>query len=489
MPSWKILPLIRSLDERGEVDAFRLWLAEKSRSSQSYVAALFEQLLVFIQSQKEDTLTSEYCWTLIRPHDPYQAIKSDGKLRQYKIELKERIQRFWLEKALDQKDDDLVRLMTFRELGKRNLYDLLEKAYHLEADKWKEKEVLGIEDLYFLFHAEQWMTEPKVKEIRIKTTPLPKVIERFIEYSLSTYLKLACINLSESNTISQSYEPIFLDELMDMLDKKEMEPSDGLLYVYFHIYRFLSTQSDKIDLILHALRPENTTLSPPELSTIYALLHNGVVKRMNIGGFQKWAPRLLLLYQWGVDAKAMLQNELIDPRYYKNIVVTALRLDHKQKAWHFMEALRQYLPSEADEYYRFCKGYFYYSTKEYQKMKSDEAWTVKEPFKNTGLRISADLVWLQTEYEQKFGIGEEEDIDKIKEKIQKLSRFVKAQKNLGKMNKESWLTRLRFFKQLLKPLDKKGLEALYKEILTADLLGNRDWFFYQIQWRLDVMEI
>jgi hypothetical protein len=488
MPPWKIIPLIRSLHQNQEVEAFRLWMEEKSRIPDNYVLALFDALVQVIAEGREAELSGASCWTLIRPQDPYDKNKSDNQLRQYRSELKDKIDRFILERALDQEDNDQVRLLYFQALSDRKLHGLLEKDYRQQLGKWENKDVLDLNDLHFLFEVEQMRNLQKVQETRVKTTHLPNVIERFLEYSLATYLKLACINLSENAVLAQDYQPAYLQELLAMLTGREVQPEEGLLFVYYHLYRFLDGQSNEVDHILHALRPENTTLRAGERKDIYGLIQNGISRRMNLGGFSRWAPKMLELFQWGLDNQSVLENDQIDPRNYRNIIITALRLDRRQEAWDLIEELRPYLPPEAGEYYRFCKGYFHYTVKAYDEMKTPEAWDPTQPFANTILRISSDLISLQADYERYWGTGEEEEVYLIKERIQTLKRFIKAQKTIGEANKASWLLRLSYFKKMLRKLDRKRLEALYEEIQNAPLLANRAWFLYQIKWRLDLME-
>lgn len=485
-PPWKILPLLRSLMEQEEVEAFRLWMQEKARVSENYVSVLFESLVEVLTRQEEEGLDGPLCWALIRPEDPYDKESSDNQLRQYRSELKDKVERFILEKALEQPDNEWVRLLTFQELSRRGLHGLLEKAYKQELDRWKGKEVIDLTDLYFLFEAETMRNQHNAMGTRIKSTHLSDVIDRFIEYVLPMYLKMACANLSENAILPNQYQPIFLEELLAMLKEKDLQPKDGLLYVYAYLYRFLDGRTEEIAPLLHTLRPENTTLSKDELIEIYGLLQNGITRRANQGGFTKWGPKLLELFHWGLEVKALLEEGALNPRNYKNIVITALRLDRRQEAWDLIEDLRPYLPAGAGEYYRFCKGYYFYTTREYEKIKGPDAWDPRLPFQNTVLRISADLIGLQADYEQHWGTGEEEEIFQLREQIQTLTRFIKSQKSISEGNKASWLLRLSFFKRLLRKMDRKALEAFYQEIQTTPLLSNREWFLYQIRWRLEM---
>ncbi|MEL6674552.1 MAG: hypothetical protein AAFR61_20245 [Bacteroidota bacterium] len=487
IPPWKVLPLIGSLVEREEIEPFRHWIQEKSRVSDNKVSSLFEVLVAAIEKKEVHTLSSQACWAHIRPEDPFTKA-SDNQLRQYRSELKDKIDRFIMEQALDQDHNEWVRLLYYQELADRGLHGLLDKAYRLQLDKWKDRDVLDLKDLFFLFETEQMRNQQRVQETKVKATYLSNVIERFIEFGLTTYLKLACINFSENAVLPNAYQPVFLDELLEMLSAKALQPEQGLLFVYFQLYQFLDGKSDDLDALLACLNPANTTLREGELRDLYGLLQNGLTRRSNMGGFAKWAPKLLDLFQWGRDVGAVFQSGKIDPRVYRNIVLVALRLERRQDAFDLMEELRPFLPPGTEEYYHYCKGYYYYVCKEFDKMKDQDAWSPTQPFQNIRLRIESDMILLQADYERFWGTGEEEEIHRLKERTLTLQRFIKSQKSLAGPNKESLIQRLKYFKRLTRNLKVKDLERFYREVQEAVLLGNKSWFLYQIQWRLDTME-
>ncbi|MCI4667313.1 MAG: hypothetical protein MRZ79_04065 [Bacteroidia bacterium] len=404
-------------------------------------------------------------------------------MRQYRNQLKEKIEKFWMEKALHD-EEDIKRTLKIRALAKRGFGKIVKKYYESECKSWDGYHIIDFADMRFIFETEQILNQINVKQTFLKEN-LIGLVKNFNSYTEAMYLKLACVLWTYSNILKVDYSSEIVEFVSDYLSQKGLEPKDGLSYVFLVVLKFLKNESDQVTEILQLVEKDNAKLNPNEILEIGQLVQNGIIHRQNKGQFQDWAPQLMQLYDWRLREGFLIQNGIIDPREYKNMIVTSLRLGQDEVAKAYLEDLKIYLPKNESEYYRFCLGYFYYKTAQKDKIKSLEAWHPTQSFKNTILHISYTIHLQEIKYEESWTGHPNPEIDHIIGVLNNLKRWAfKPNKDISEAKKETYRRQINIFLKLLKQMDKNKLLKLKKEIIEHSKLANKSWFLLQLEKRI-----
>ena len=482
MPNWKILPALKSLVDNEEAIPFRTWLISSDRMTEAYQQKLFDIMVEAVASDQIDQLDDERCWAYIRPDHTLDK----GKLAQYRKELLQKIERFWLEQYLDEEDNELIATLKLRIFAERGLHMLFNQA-HDEYDKlFEQAQLLGPGRQYLWYQMAQLWDFANGPSSKSRLSQKEIMFDRLVDLFLSEYLRNLCSYESSAIQLEDSYSPPLSPAIFSYFKKEYPQKGEDQVYLWLLVYRFLKEEEDNIAQILNLLSPGKHLLFPVEVETIFNILQNGLVRRMNQGQMKKWGPAWLMLFQWGVDQGYLLMFGQIKPSLFRNAVIIAVKLEQYKLALSFLEDYKPHLQGEQGaESFRYSLAYYYYGTRNYQQLRSEEAFSPLFHFKNELLQIESRLLLVRANYEQYWGNGYEPEIDELRLELPKIKRFVKNRKTVSERQKAHFFLTLDFMKRLLNTYSEEQMEELYREIKETIGLPSRQWFLNQLVWRME----
>ena len=460
------------------LDIFKHLIKQDRRALQDFVNSPFhnkreEVILLFEYINKNlDTPLNLKKETVFK--HVFSTVKTyDDKTMRYAMSfLLKCIQQYLMYNELENKDLDskilLNRALRLRGADKAYQKTLTENLQELEtqplrhADFHLQKFKLQLEE-YDYRHQKQRGGELRLQDISDSLT----------DFYVTELLRQACVMHSHESVTQKSYNQLFLNIVLEKIESGDYVSPPSVL-AYFHAYKALTDGSQLADfqilknIIIHDghLFPKN------EIRDLYLLAINFCIKKLN-SGERIFETEALDLYKNGLQNGAILENKMLSPFTYKNVMMLALK--HGEYAWteQFLHDFKKNLPErERENLFKYNFALFHFRQKDYPKaMQLLQEVTLKDVLYN----LDARRVLMRIYYE----LGEYAALDSL---LESFTVFIHRQKDLG-YHKNSYQNLIKFVKKLLQiDWGNEGLKAQLKlEIDNTLELTERDWLLDQLK--------
>lgn len=302
---------------------------------------------------------------------------------------------------------------------------------------------------------------------------LQAISDSLTDFYVTELLRQACVMHSHQSVSQQSYNLLLLDTVLEKINSGAYKPPPSVL-AYFHAYKALIGDSQRDDFqILKRIIIQDTRLFPQnEIRDLYLLAINFCIKKLN-SGERIFETEALDLYKNGLQNGAILENKMLSPFTYKNVMMLALKQGDAVWAEQFLHNFKKYLPErERENLFKYNFALFYFRQNDYPKaMTLLQEVTLKEVLFN----LDARRVLMRIYYE----LGEFSALDSL---LESFTIFLHRQKNLG-YHKNNYQNLIKFVKKLLQ-IDLK--DEVLKSQLKQDIddtveLTERDWLLAQLK--------
>ena len=302
---------------------------------------------------------------------------------------------------------------------------------------------------------------------------LQAISNSLTDFYVTELLRQACVMHSHESVSQKSYNHLFLDAILEKINSGAYKCPPSVSG-YFYAYKTVlgDAQSHDFQILKQIITDDNPLFPQNEIRDFYLLAINFCIKKLNLGerSFEKEA---LDLYKKGLQNGAILENKMLSPFTYKNVMLLAVK--HGEYAWaeQFLHDFKKHLPAnERENIFKYNFALFYFRQNDYPKaMTLLQEVTLKEVLFN----LDARRVLMRIYYE----LGELAALDSL---LESFSVFLHRQKNLG-YHKSNYQNLIKFVKKLLQ-MDFKNdvLKTQVKQEIEATLeLTERDWLLEQLK--------
>ncbi|MEL7339947.1 MAG: hypothetical protein AAGM67_05625, partial [Bacteroidota bacterium] len=441
MEKRKIWHLLKSMSEE-ERERFPHWLKAELGDKQSYLQRLCHLLLTAlpIAPKRPDV------WRSLYPDKPFD----DARLRKLTRDLCGWVEDFFaIEEFRSQKPQHKIALL--RALQDRNLGDIFEKevrkldkdlASHSPRDGNFFQYRYEIEREIVEYQLSQGKDFARPEESQFVSEDTNALATYFDLWWIQTKLELATRSLSQKQITGQETDSILLPELLSLIPKHPQLCSEPLLNVYREMTLLLKEEPDvQLDPLLQQIQHMDD-LTNQDRQTLWVLLINHHVRRLNLSGEDQYAEKVLRLFEWAIDTGFLLVDEHLPEVYYKNLIAASLRAQQSEKAWQYLDRYQNLLREDRrEDVYLLNLAIYYSAQREYAK--------VIQTLNNVRMNNSREEIQARTLHLQAFYEVNPQEVEWLLSQIKNLERYIRSRSNMATSNKKPFLNRLKLFRALL----------------------------------------
>ena len=274
------------------------------------------------------------------------------------------------------------------------------------------------------------------------------------------------------------------------LREKEQEALEAIIEIYRDLCTLLSREKsptpEEFQRFRDLLKDEHNyqLFERNRLMDLCQLCHNMMAGYANATSNLDAYKVATDFYEWRMERKLLI----MDKRHYKNLISLYLLLSYHEdeairkeslaKAEKILNGYKHILPaSEREEVYQLNLLNYYFINGEYQKVLEQ-----KHPYKflDSYHETTYRFIQLQTQYE----IDPRANMELLEVSIHSLRQYIRSKKAFSQDYKNTYLERLRIFRQLVLSNSRQQFEELKNEIENLQPLSGKLWLGKKINERL-----
>ncbi|MEL6591348.1 MAG: hypothetical protein AAFQ68_14765, partial [Bacteroidota bacterium] len=447
---------------------FPRWLSAELGQRQHYLQLLGRVLLADFPNAPE----RPDVWRSLYPDKPFD----DARLRKLTRDLTSWVEDFFaIEEFRSQKGKTNIALLGA--LQDRNLGELFEKEVR-KLDK--ELSTQATRDASFFqqrYELEREVVEYQLSHGRSVSRPTQTKIGKENANALYTYfdlwwiqtkLELATRSQSRKQITGQQTDSILLAELLALIPQHDQLRTEPLLNLYREMTLLLRKDpSVSLDKLLGQIK-QMVNLTNRDRQTLWVLLINHHVRRLNLSGDIQYAEKVLRLFEWAIEAGFLLIDGYLPEVYYKNLIAASLRAQQFEKAWRYLDQYQRLLREDRrEDVYLLNLAIYHSAKKEYAK--------VIQTLNNVRMNNAREEIQARTLHLQAFYEVNPQEVEWLLSQTKNLERYIRSRSNMSDSNKKPFLNRLRLFRALLQADTIQSLDKLQMRIDTTKPLNTPEW--------------
>lgn len=476
----KLFDVIHQLDEKTQNKALKYFESPYFSIDQIYLSLL--RILVEV-SQSKKIVVKENVWACIKQNQPY----NDKAFRVIATKTLTHLIDFFAIEELRNSQSSILKYATefVQNQNINNLNNRLTKGVEnfLSAD-----DIHSSKDLYNMFYSSRKLLEVKGNfERKKRLTQEPKFKEKLykIDSLLDSLYFIEKIRiyliLNNLSFITQEQLNDLNNVLIKQLKTQDFLNENKLAKAYEQTYDLISEKSDNIidhEELLGILKRVAIN-QPVEAFEIYDTLYNYYVRLGNQGS--NVLNELFSLLQFGLKSGILVNNEILDPTDYRNIVLVACRIEEYQWALDFIEKYKNNLEFDyRQSAYSFNKARVFMNMKRY----SDVIEVLRNvEYEDITYNINSRLMLIASFYEL-------DEYDILESTIKAFKVFLRRKRNISVSRKANFTDHCDVIFNLIKASDRKDIKRIEKaqEILWSNSgIPNKTWLKEKIAEVSDVL--
>lgn len=465
MQGSQLLDLIKSLTKH-DMRELRKVVRSPYFNQREDVIQLFDFIEKSLNS-KAPILLKENVFKILFPNKKYD----DATMRQIMSYLLKIIEKYLITEGVLQTPIE-SELYLLKALRKRDAERSVEKHLSDTFEIIDKQEVKNSKyhHLKYQLHLEDYEYQSKKK--RSEELNLQSLSDELDYFYLSERLRQASIMYSHQITSKRSYTIPILNLIINHIVSIEIIPPS--VSAYFHTYKALTEpdaeyhfQELKSIIVKQGhLFPEN------ERRDLYALAINYCIKRLNRGE-KYYGKEALELYRARLDNNVLLENGILPPYTYKNILSAALKAEEYDWAERVLYDFKQYLPEkERENIFNYNLAIFYFRTGNYpDAMMLLQKVNLNDVLYNLDARRLLARIYYETD-----------ENNALHSLIESSKVYLHRQKDIG-YHHDMYANYFRFLERMMK-IDLKKAESrkiLRGEVEGTQLLAEREWFMEKLK--------
>lgn len=462
--AWKML---KSMPEDEQITFIR-WLKAELHDKQVFVQ-LLGQILVDLEEAPREM---NEIWEVLYPGQKY----NDARMRKLLRDLTAKLEDFFAIQHF--RNDSTVReLYLLRALNRRGLDDLFLKTIKKAEQDLNSKSRFATESYRLRYellmlrqrHHAATTTQKTINNLTEFLDYLKKLNALLDKWWLHEKLLSSLEQENFENMLGATSHDSFIDTILELPSTQSLFKDDPLISLYVDLFYLHRRKGDvEVSSILRKLRQNEAILSQGQLQNIYILLSNHYIRNINHTGADTTINQLFEVFEWGISRKLVFYDGTIPESFYRNIVLVGLRSGHFDKAFHYLNTLKDNLPSQQkEEIYLLNLATYYFFKREFHEVIHILA---ERRFHDVIKEILARFFLYQAHFETS-----PEDVLWLDARLDTLTRYIRKQNSLSAEVKNAYLNRAKFFRRLIKANTTKALLKLKEELTQQNTSNNHTW--------------
>ena len=282
-------------------------------------------------------------------------------------------------------------------------------------------------------------------------------------------LRTACILLSNQTVMKTTYDTGLLSAVMAFVeDHRYLEVP--AVAVYFHACRTLANfeDDDAFRALKKLLTGHRKYFNINELHDIYIFAINYCIRRLN-SGEQDFMAEAFDIYRMGMETDAFVQNGIMTPRTYSNIIMSGLRLKEFDWVGNFIFQYKNALPEKQREgFFNYNLARLHYEQKNYRNAMP---LLLQMEYEDVLLTCLGKILLAKMHFEL-------DEFESLSSLLASFKTYVHRKKTLG-YHRESSLNFIQFTQKLMQRTP-GGAQQLEKDIGETKVVAEREWLLEQL---------
>lgn len=420
---------------------------------------------------KASLLTKEIIWTQLYKNETF----NDVRFRKLSSDLLKLVEGFLTQQVFDENSLQQAGFL-LEAIGKKKI----EKLYNSSVRNAKNLSDLGFQKpasfFYHQFEIQKKLYNLNEAELkRFEKSNVEEIINHLDYFYLAEKLKWYCTVLSRQNLVSHEYKLLFIDEIINHLNKYSYEKTP-VIKIY-HLVYLTQTESDNEQYyyeLKNILAKYWQTLTLEEADETYTNLLSYCIKKSNQGK-SIFLREFFELSKDLLDKGLLLSTGQLNPGFFRNAVMTSLRIGEYTWTENFITNYSEKLPKEFRTNavaYNLALVYFY--QKRYDKVISQLQHV---EFDDLSYNLSSKSILLAVYYE----LDEDESLNSLMESFKV---YLSRHKEISDIQRKSYLNLIKYTRKLLKivPGDIKEIEKIKQEIEEDKKVGiaSMKWVYEKL---------
>ena len=428
---------------------------------------LMEYFLEEINGGRNGELTKEAVWSELGLAAPYD----DVRFRKYCSDLLKMVENFLAQQLYE--EDPLQQTAYLMDAVERKKLVKLYKSILKTADRISELETIHSTDYYYhKYQIEmnrfQMMEAETNRAMRANVEDISNNLDYFY---FGEKLRLYNFILSQRHIASHQYNFQFIDEITRHIGENSKYEQIPPIALYNQIQlTYTEPENETHYYKLKVLLDKFAEWFPVNQAKVemYMSAQNYCIRKINQGN-QHFVKELFILYKDLLKHELILADGVLSPWYFRNIVVTGLRLGEFEWTENFIHQYKDTLPEELrDNAVSFNLATFYFYQKKFDKV-IELLQTVE--YEDFTYNLNSKAMLIATYYEK-------DEIEPLHSLLESFRTYLNRNKTtIQEQRRVSFLNLIRHTKKLTRiiPGDKAGAEKLMREIEITKNVASIDW--------------
>lgn len=357
--------------------------------------------------------------------------------------------------SLQRRDSNHLALLEFKKLDHKTRNSLLKNANHS----------------LHLFELELKKFELEGRKNRSGPTNLSHFFSHLTDFYHLSILKYACTARSHSNVTQQDYYIEALESIL-LTASKSQHP---IILLYYNLYESFGNLENRgyYKRAGQLFLKHFEALNEQEQKEVLTLLTNYCIKQLNRVQEQYFLKECFKWYNWGLESRILIFQNILSRFTYLNIISLALKLKEFDWIFSFIEKYSPYITLEFREnYHHYSTAIVHFKQRNYDIV---QRLLVQIEYDDIFLNLDAKAMLLEIYYEEKKW-------DALDALLISFSRYLQRKQVIA-YHKQVYQNIILFTRKLmtLTPYDKVAKQELINEIKTTTLLASkREWLLDQV---------
>ena len=459
MQNSKLYSILEYFDKY-EQNRLRKFITSPYFNKNEALVALFDLMAEQINGDKSVDLEKEVLWEKIYNNNSYD----DVLFRKNCSDLLKLIESYLAQQMYEENPIHKANFL-IAAIGKKKLPKLFNTSIKT-ARRLSEQQLYRTTD-YYLGQYELERNLYDLAELghdRASKKNVEAILDNLDRFYLAEKLRYSCTALSQQVLVSLEYKLLFINEILDHINKYGYEDVPPIA-VYYQIYLAnTKTEDTQHYYKLMSLLEKYGDLFPKyEAEFIYGFPLNYCIKKINQGN-------QIFLEEYFNVCEILLEKELIindgemSPWHFRNIVTAALRLGKTKWTEDFIKEYQKFLPNLMREN---AVSFNLASLYMYQKNYQDVIKTLSTiEYDDFSYNLNSKVMLMSSYYET-------DEIEPLYSLMESFRTYLNRHKDFSHSRRVLYANLIKFTKQLTKitPGDKKALEKLKAEVAKAEEKG------------------
>jgi len=311
------------------------------------------------------------------------------------------------------------------------------------------------------------------KRKRDNNESLQQAINNLDWFYLALKLKYACETANRQMVLSGSYSLKLINDIIKFIENYEGKLPAQIL-IYYNIYNSLikPTEEGYFNELKLLLAENSKLFAVKDSRNMYLYAINYCVSKINSGSTD-YVDELLTIYKQSLQQNILLEDEMISPWSYQNIVGAAIRANEFDWAKEFIYKYKKHLhPKFKNNAFHYNLASYHFSVSNLSKAQD---YLLKVDYNDTNYVIGTRVLLMKIYFENK-------EYEALESLLNAFRNYLHRNSKMSARMRKLYLNTIKYVKKLnnVHVRDFKKLHHIKKQIETTDNLADRKWMLSKI---------